>query len=346
MNEKRIECFAVGKWNGMDFTVADLNMIVSAFKMLGDNHRVPLKFGHNTDQAMTDGMPAIGWVKSLSVEGDKLIADVTDIPDIVMNAMDKKLYRNVSVELDLDVKYKDQNYPIVLSGIALLGADTPAVNVLKDLTHYLSRGAGFSAGRKAVFSAIAGNKQGEDNMDLTQLTAEVAKLSASVEKLSGDNATLTATNKELTAKLATFSAEKATAEATATKARNDTKRADINAIFEEGIKAELITPAQRGQFTKLLRLDDDSALDSIVVDDVKALVTGGKKFDFGRKATGKQGDKQEDERTSDVIVAEKAQELVDKKEAPDLFAAQLIVFRRDPELAKAWAHGNDKRRQA
>lgn len=345
--EKSMEIFAVGKWNGMDFTVADLNMIVTAFKMLGDNHKVPLKFGHNNEQAMTDGMPALGWVSGLRVAGDKLIADVTGIPDIVMSAMEKKLYRNVSVELDMDVTYKDQHYPIVLSGIALLGADIPAVNTLKDLTHYLGRDAAFSVGRQAMFSAIAGNKQGESNMELKELADKVEKLSADVGKLSGENATLKSENTGLTARLATFTAEKVAAEATAAKSAADTKRADINAIFEEGIKAELITPAQRGQFTKLLKLDDDKALDTIVVEDVKALVTGGKKFDFGRMAQGRQGeDSGDDSRSPDVILAEKMQELVDKKEAPDLFSAQIIVFRRNPDLAKAWANGNGERRSA
>ncbi len=342
--DKRIEIFAVGKWNGMEFSLADLNGIVSAFNVLGDNHKVPLKFGHNNEQPMTDGMPAIGWVKSLSVEGDKLIADVTDIPPVVMNAMDNKLYRNVSVELDLDVKYKNQQFPAVLSGIALLGADIPAVNTLKDLTHYLSRDADFSIGRQAMFSAIAGNKKQEKNMDLKELSDQVAALSAKVAELSATNATLAASNKTLETSAAAFAAEKATAEATAKKARIDAKRAEVTAIFEEGIKAELITPAQRGQFTKLLRVEDDTALEAINLDEVKALIAGGKKYSFGRDQGKQNSDKSTEEtRSPDEIVFARSQELVDKKEATDLIAAQAIVFRRDPELAKAYVHMNGRK---
>lgn len=340
--DKRIEIFAVGKWNGLEFTLADLNGIVSAFNKLGDNHKVPLKFGHNKQQSMTDGQPSIGWVKSLTVEGGKIIADVTDIPDVVMAAIDKKLYRNVSVELDIDVKYKDQHFPIVLSGIALLGADLPAVNTLKDLTHYIGQDAAFSVGRQAVFTAIAGNKK-EINMDLSEITSQLAALTAKVETLSSEKATLAAANKDLADKVTQFTASAATAEATAKKAKTDAKRADITAIFEEGIKAELITPAQRGQFTKLLRVDDDAALEAINLDEVKALIAGGKKYSFGRDQGKQSVDEPKEEGSPDEIVFQRSQDLVDKKEAPDLFAAQIIVFRRDPELAKAYVHFNGRK---
>ncbi len=338
--DKRIEIFAVGKWNGMTFKLKDLNGIVAAFNTLGDNHKVPLKFGHNKEQRMTDGQPSLGWVKSLSVEGDKLIADVTDIPTIVMTAMDKKLYHNVSVELDFDVTHKGNHYPAVLSGVALLGADIPAVNTLKDLTHYLNRDAAFSVGRQAVFSAIAGNKkQGDADMelDLETLSKTVAKLTTDMTALAATNATLTAANAELTVKVTKFTTDAATADAAQKKAKTDAKRAEVLAVFEEGVKSDLITPAQRGQFTKMLRVEDDVALNAIVVDDVKALVAGGKKHTFGR-AQGKQGksDNDTDTRSPDVIVLEKCQAIVAKKEAPDLFAAQKLLFARDKPLAEAY----------
>jgi regulator of replication initiation timing len=333
--EKKMEIFAVGKWNGMTFSLRDLEQIIFAFTTLGDNHRVPLKLGHTGKPEMKGGQPALGWAKGLAIEGDKLIATCTDVPEAVMTAIDKKLYRNVSVELNFNVKYKEQAFPIVLSGIALLGADIPAVNTLKDLTHYTGQSAGFSIGRQMVFSAIAGINKGEHNMELDELIKQVAALSKSVTEVQTANAALTAENTTLKAEKATFTASAAAAKAVADKTLTDTKRADINAVFEEGIKAELITPAQRGQFTKLLKLDDDVAVAGVSVDDVKALVTGGKKFDFGRKETGKGGNI-DDTRTPDVKLAAACQECVDKKEATDLFSAQAIVFRRDPDLAKEY----------
>ena len=339
--DKRIEIFAVGKWNGMEFSLADLQGIVDAFNKLGENHKVPLKFGHNNEQPMTDGQPAIGWVKGLSIEGNKLIADVTDIPQIVMSAMDQKLYRNVSVELDIDVTHKDSHYPLVLSGVALLGADIPAVSTLKDLTHYLDRNASFSVGRQAVFTAIAGNNTGENNMDLKELSDQVAALASKVEALTAEKITLAADKKALEAEVAQFKASAEAKVAADNKAKIDAKRAEVTAIFEEGVKAELITPAQRTQFSKLLKVEDDKAVEELAIEEVKALIAGGKKYEFGR-VQGKEGDTVDD-RSPDVIVFERCQECVDKKEATDLFAAQQIVFRRDPELAKAYINFNGRK---
>jgi hypothetical protein len=319
---KRMEVFAVGKWNGLTFTLADLQDIAHAFNVLGDNHRVPLKLGHNDEQPMTDGHPALGWVTDLSVEGDKLIADVSDIPSVVMSAMDKKLYRNVSVELDFNVKYKNQEFPLVLSGIALLGADIPAVNTLKDLTHYLGRSAEFSAGSRAVFSAIAGEVRGENEMDLKELQDKIVALTA-------DNATLKA-------EIETFKAAAKLAETAAKAEKIKAKRAEVTQVLEDGVATEAITPAVREKYSKLLKVDNDEAVMALDVAEVRDLVGKGRK-----ELTRTQGKEDaqhaaDDSRPADVVVAEKVQEIIDKKEAPDFMTAQAILFRRDPKLARRY----------
>lgn len=341
-NTKRVEIFAAGKWNGMTFTKKDLQTIVTAFDALGSNHKVPLKFGHNDKQKMTDGQPALGWVTGLTVEGDKLIADMSDIPDVVMSAMDKKLYRNVSVELDFDVKYKDQHFPIVLSGVALLGADIPAVNTLKDLTHYLGRDAAFSVGHQAMFSAIAGTKQGDEDMELKELVDQVAKLTTDMQKLTAENAAFKADNEKLKAETAKFAAEKTATEETAKKATLAAKRAEITAIFEAGVSAKTITPAMRESFSKLLNIDSDGAVEATNVEEVKKLVANGSKIDFS-KQQGRQDneDDRQETRAPDVLVAEGIQIILSKKEALDWNSAQVLLFSRDPKLARAYLNHND-----
>ena len=150
------EIFAVGKWNGMPFTKDDLASIAKNFDSFRDLLKVPLKFGHNDEQPMTDGQPALGWVDRVWIDGDKLMAEFADMPSKVMDAIRKKLYRKVSVELDIGVNHKGREYDYVLSGVALLGADIPAVSVLADLDHYMMRRA-FSSGHRATFAAIAGS---------------------------------------------------------------------------------------------------------------------------------------------------------------------------------------------
>ncbi len=331
--DMNVEIFATGKWNGMNFTLADLNTIAATFKTLGGNHKVPLKFGHNDKQKMTDGQPALGWVSDVKVVGNKLMAKFTDVPDIVHAAFEKKLYRNVSIELDFDVSYKGQHYPMVLSGVALLGADLPAVNTLKELTHYLGQDAGFSVGRHAMFSAIAGNI-GDEQMDIKEISDKLDAVIAS-------NATLASENTTLKAQVATFTASADAAVALGKKTAVDAKRTEVKAVFEDAVKAGAITPAAREQFSKLLRVDDDVAVMAIDITEVKALVNTGKKG-FSTEQ-GRQGERQEDGNLApDVKMANAIQEVLAKKEAADWGTAQAIVFARDPKLAREYVNFNEK----
>jgi len=94
------EIFTVGKWNGMSFDAADLQGMADAFTRLKDNLKVGLKIGHTDAQTMANGQHALGWVDKVWIVGDKLMARFTDMPDVVYKAMQKKMYRNVSVEME------------------------------------------------------------------------------------------------------------------------------------------------------------------------------------------------------------------------------------------------------
>lgn len=170
-----VEVFAVGRWNGMTFGAADLAAMAQAFDNLKGFHKVPLKLGHNPEQPVTDGKPALGWVTALYVQGDKLCADFEDVPNVVVSAIKRKLYRRVSIELSVDVRYKGKHIPFVVDAVALLGADLPAVNTLADLNAFLSRDAAqFNVGKRAEFSAVAGSIQ-EKAMDENGLRDAVEK---------------------------------------------------------------------------------------------------------------------------------------------------------------------------
>lgn len=341
MHELDAEIFAVGKWSGMPFTTDDLDGIAAAFTALGDKLRVPLKFGHNDKQPMTDGQPALGWVSKVWRDGEKLMAHYTDLPKIVYDALKKKLYRNVSIELDVGVKHMNKDYRNVLTGVALLGADIPAVNTLKDLTHYLSRDADFSVGRHAVFTAIAGQFQTKEfKMTLEELTQKVAELTTSIATFTTENAKLKADNAELTGKVAKFTAD-ATAKAEAeAKAAVAAKRTSITTILEDGVKSEDITPAQRDNFTKVLRLDDDAAVTALDMESVKAMVPAGKK-QFSKEQARKAGDGQSDLTVPEQVNAE-VQAILAKGDAKNYGDAQALLFTRNPKLAREYVDFNDK----
>jgi DNA-binding transcriptional regulator YhcF (GntR family) len=130
---KAQEIFAAGTWNGMTFTDADLDGMVAAFNGLGLAGKVPLKFGHDSAKPVKDGKPALGWVQRLYREGRRLMADFSNVPDAVMTAIREKLYKHVSVELLQNVKAGTREIPWVPDAVALLGADQPAVGILKEL---------------------------------------------------------------------------------------------------------------------------------------------------------------------------------------------------------------------
>ncbi len=173
-HEQDAEIFAVGTWNGYPFTVEDLEAIAANFEALKEVRKVPLKLGHDEDQPLTDGMPALGWVDKVWVEGEKLLAHFIDLPDVVGDAIASRAYRTVSVELDMDARHKGQDYKYVLSGVALLGATLPAVNNLADLTEYLSQ-TGPAGGRRMVFTAI-NHKPLEGDVKTNKPEADAGKL--------------------------------------------------------------------------------------------------------------------------------------------------------------------------
>lgn len=176
MDLKGVELFKTGRWNDVKtFVRDDLEAMADSFAALRLGGRVPLKFGHNEDQPITDGQPALGWVDRVYVEGDVLKGDFTDLPRSVYDAIKAGRYKFVSVELLRDVAAGDREYPWVLSAVALLGADIPAVAGLRDLqalTH--SRRAGFPTGTRMTFTINGGQEPMTD--EAKKLRDENAKL--------------------------------------------------------------------------------------------------------------------------------------------------------------------------
>ena len=198
MDLKGAEIFSVGTWNGLEFTTEDLQAIAASFTELALAGRVPLKFGHNDEQPVTDGQPALGWVERVWTEGGKLLADFANMPTVVFDAIKAQLYKFVSVELWQDAERDGSSYPWVLSAVALLGADEPAVGNLKDLAALTMRSTGlrWKASRTFATAEIPHSKRGArktmeiDEKELSQLRAEFAKAQADVAAVTAANTKL------------------------------------------------------------------------------------------------------------------------------------------------------------
>jgi len=135
---KEVEIFKTGTHNGNKFTSEDLTEMAKNFELLKSENpdfSLPIKIGH--DNAFGDGAPAAGWMTNIRKVGDKLFADLVDIPETIYKFIKNKGFRSRSVEIITN--FKDRAGKVigkVLSAIALLGMTMPAVN-LRDAGRFL-----------------------------------------------------------------------------------------------------------------------------------------------------------------------------------------------------------------
>jgi len=269
------EIFAVGIWNDMEFSEADLDDIVANFDKLKDIHKVPLKFGHNEDQEITDGQPAIGWVSRIFKQGEKLFADFSDMPRTVFEAIKNKLYRTVSIELLFNVDSDGNKFNHVLDAIALLGADHPAVSSLADLDALLATRTVFHGGHRVMFRTTAGTtkKLVVDNKEDFELEEkDVQKLiDKTTEPLAEANAKLTKDLEAATKLNAKFAADKADDEKKRKEDKVKLARKAVNDVLDTAVKSKACTPALRESYEKQIGVDDDDRVVDIDLKDVKAM---------------------------------------------------------------------------
>ncbi len=335
MKSLTAEIFAVGKWNGFDITQQMLIDLANNFGRLTDVVDVPLKFGHNDEQKMTDGEPALGGVSAVWVEGEKLFAKFTDIPDIVYNAIEKKQYKNVSIEALFDVDHKGVNYGTVLTAVALLGVDMPAVNTLADLTTYMTaNNLAFSS--HATFSKKPINHSGgsmmtpEEQAEFDRLKAETT----SQKKVIADNATSAA---EFTAKDAEKDAKIKTLEKSGEDAKFAAAKATVEDDLETLVKDNKITPAQRD------KLMTDFSADTIgnvqfTINTLKDNTKVENKKEQGKTDTD---NKDDSELSADDQVSIKASEFAATNKV-SFSAAVSHVLKTNPVLAREYANLNDE----
>lgn len=334
------DIFAVGKWNGLDFEVQDLEDMVDSFNKLKAVHKVPLKLGHD-DQNNRVGQPALGWLSDMYVDYSKqpirLMGEFEDVPEILGQAFEKNLYRNVSIELDFKVRHKGDLYNQVVSAVAILGSELPAVNVLEDLRAFMSRAPKieqrhYKCEKRANFSANI-NQSEEDTMTLEQENAEL-KLSLAEEKLKFER-----TSAELTS-INTATAKQAI----------EAARSAVNVILDTAVTDSLITPARREAFSRTLNVSDDTAVLAIKLDDLKDMIgfenKGGTKI-FAKETAISEGQPQTDEDAlaEGESIDGKLLGLVQKHSSAHKVSfgdAQQAVFSRCPKLARAYTDANVK----
>lgn len=136
-----VELLAAGQWqSGQGPVSIDASWLDDVVAAANDPtvDRAPLKLGHY--DRINDGMPAFGWVRNVRRVGNKVLGDLTEVPE-KLAAIARVAYKRRSAELRRNVVGTNGTYKVALSGVALLGATPPAVKGLADLD-----GLFFSAG--------------------------------------------------------------------------------------------------------------------------------------------------------------------------------------------------------
>ena len=116
-DHKGLEIFETGTWNGDTYTLQDIKDMITASEHVG--FEAPLKLGHMEDDdtkalLKKEGMPAFGWIKNLRIKGNKLIADITNIPKTIAELIERKAYQRVSAEIYWNFKKGQDTFRRVL----------------------------------------------------------------------------------------------------------------------------------------------------------------------------------------------------------------------------------------
>lgn len=252
-----VEIFSAGTWNGDEYTIDDLNEMVIAFDETSEGVRPYIKLGHDENQNLLqeDGLPSAGWINKLYVLGDKLVADITDIPKKIFELIESKAYRKVSSEIYWNLKVGEKLYKKFLGAVALLGSDMPGCMNLSDI---LGRYTKMTSEPPKVYS----NSKNLFEINQKQFTIEKERDQMPTDKelqLEAEVKTFKAQTEAQAVELANAKAEaeelkkfKLDQEAITAKALADVKVAQDQSFIGELEKENLCSPAMKPFIVALL----------------------------------------------------------------------------------------------
>lgn len=302
--------------------------------MLELSGHVPLKLGHEGPDARDEpgSQFALGWVKRVYREGKKLLADM-DVPEKVANWIREGFLRFVSIELLRDVKANTREIPWVLDAVALLGADQPAVGILKQLSLTMARSTALQCRERVAFSRD--NTTGGHKPTMAdEKDPSVSALMARLDKLESEK-------KALETKVAegeSFQRKFTELQQQTHEDKVATHRKMILALFEAPIKDKKIIPAVRETFKSVYQTDTDAVL-KITPEAVDLFIRANPNPDAPRTPTT-QGGVDPNDPTEKVVNLTRAR--VREERGSNKSADQVVVetvmaqMRSNPELAKAW----------
>jgi hypothetical protein len=283
---------------------------------------------------------ALGWVTKLYREGKKLLADFT-VPEKVAAWIRDGMLRFVSVELLKDVKADTREIPWVLDAVALLGADQPAVGILKSLSLTMARSTALQCRERVAFSRDNPTTGGH------RPTMADDKKDESIAALMARNDKLEAEKKALELKAAERESFERKLQELETQTKNEkvaAHRASLLALFETAIKEKKILPAVRERYKRAYPVDTDAVL-GIPLADVESFIRENPNPDAPKlgASLAAGGDTAPVDALADTQALCAARKFV--RENPEfskmprweqLTKAGVALFRADPELGRSY----------
>jgi TolA-binding protein len=380
---KGIEIFSTGTWNKGTFSEADLDAMVESFDALELAGRVPLKLGHEgPDGRLVTGerdkngnykdplsQLSMGWVQRIYRQGNTLYADI-EVSDKVAKLIDDKFLKFVSVELYSEVRASRRVFPWVLDAVALLGTDNPAVGILKDIqTLAMSARAPMAHSqhlmfaREGQYSTLIGDRptmakekeEGGGEITLQGLSDQLLKMQQTIVALQGENATL----RQEVVKGQQAQNRFTELQQTVQKDRVTNHRQAIKDKLEVAVKAMDITPAARDRFLKTYKVEDDTLVMEIDLNDVGEFIeenpnpkkpTAQKKgFSVKNSDADVPDDIPADQAMTALTFAQLREDGIANPTADQIEAAAVKVMQKNPNAKTRYrsyidqAHGYDRR---
>lgn len=252
-----VEIFSTGtftpggaaKGRKVTITGKDLDEMVQSFAEL-----VPiggftpvLKLGHTEAQrfmGQSNGAPNLGIVSAIRRVGDKILADFVNVPDAVMDLIRLKRFRNVSVEIVPSMEFDGRTFANVLTAVALLGAELPAVKGLKELAAIMFTEAEVTPLQAdTIVSYEWENQMPETN--LTQVQHEALLEAAVTKAVAAAKAEFASASEKLTAERNAAMEEVKTGAAKYAAFQTQVANKEAEAMVDGAIKAGKLLPKQK-----------------------------------------------------------------------------------------------------
>jgi hypothetical protein len=316
------EIFKLGTWkpgSGGSITAdaAYVGKMIQSYAELNskvDGFSIPLKKGHNR----IVGEPAYGYAENvrLSDDGSTVLADFNDVDPEIVDQITKKKYNTVSVEIYPKIEYAGTVFENVLSGVALLGAEWPAVKGLKPLSVFAD------AGEPVVLSQ-------EEEIEMPNFSQ--ADLDAAVVTATAD----------LTGKLTAAEQRAIVAEAALASFTDEAEKAQVAAIIEAAEAAGQIVPANKAGVVAMaeavrLSVEPDKRVAAIAT--FKTFIEGlPKKVELNTEAATTEQNPDGSGESASVRVDNAVKAAMTKDPKLTYRTATDVVFAADPALKTAYA---------